>query len=125
MDHNEFAAVPELEKLLSELDQNESNDRHFLPDEVRFSELGKLSDKQLEGRLAYYERDYTFELNKEKRAEFYREVLRTKIELANRAHGRRIAARIALMPAPSPAQAEARVDADAEWSRATHNRLAA
>lgn len=86
--------APELQDILAKLDENDSlsQDRHFLTNEVRFSDLRKMTDANLEGRYESYFRDYTFELHKQKREEFYREVVRTKLELMRRAHERRQAA---------------------------------
>lgn len=80
---------PALVDLLAKIDDRDTHDRHFLTDEVRFADLSKLSDANLEGRLTCYERDYTFELSKSKRAEFYREMIRTKIAIASRKASRR------------------------------------
>lgn len=90
MDHA-YDTIPELEDLLKKLDDQDSisNETHFLVDEVRFSNLRRMNDANLAGRLAFYEREYTFELNKRKRAEFYREVIRTKIESRRRVLERR------------------------------------
>lgn len=88
-------SIPELETLLKKLDEADTLDKafgldkQFLLDEVRFSNLRRMNDANLAGRLAYYEREYTFELNKRKRAEFYREVIRTKIESRRRVLERR------------------------------------
>jgi hypothetical protein len=82
--------IPELEDLLKKLDDADTLDKalgldqQFLLDEVRFSNLRKMNDANLAGRLAYYERDYTFEMNPRKRREFHREVVRTKIEIRRR-----------------------------------------
>jgi hypothetical protein len=93
--------VPELEDLLKKLDEQDSlsEDRHFLTADVRFSDLRKMNDANLAGRLAYYEREYTFETNKRRREEFYREVVRTRIELRRRVlEKRRAAVAEALVP---------------------------
>jgi predicted nucleic-acid-binding protein len=98
-----YDTIPELEDLLKKLDDQDSisNETHFLVDEVRFSNLRRMNDANLAGRLAYYEREYTFELNKRKRSEFYREVIRTKIETRRRVLERRDAAiAAALKPEP-------------------------
>lgn len=101
--------IPELEDLLKKLDEQDTltENNHFLLNEVRFSNLRRMNDANLAGRLAYYERDYTFELNKRKRAEFYREVLRTKIELRRRVFERRKAAIEAALPENIPGDIQA------------------
>lgn len=111
MDHA-YDTIPELEDLLKKLDDQDSisNETHFLVDEVRFSNLRKMNDANLAGRLDYYEREYTFELNKRKREEFYREVVRTKIELRRRVLDKRthtIAQVLAEEAKPEPGTIEA------------------
>jgi hypothetical protein len=103
-----YDTTPELEDLLKKLDEQDSihNQTHFLVDEVRFSDLRKMNDANLAGRLAYYEREYTFELNKKKRAEFYREVIRTKIELRRRVLVKREEAIKAALPENVPGDVE-------------------
>lgn len=56
----------------------------FLPEEVRCADLAKYPEHQLEGRLAFYEREAVFEPNPKIRVESKKEVLRTKIELNRR-----------------------------------------
>jgi hypothetical protein len=82
-------STPELEAFLAKLDDSDHSDRHFLPEEVRYAKLDRISDAQLEGRYAYYLRDYTFERNSSKRHEFQREVIRTRLEILRRAAKRR------------------------------------
>lgn len=59
----------------------EAPDRNTLSDEVRTSHLAKYSQKALEGRLAHYERLYTFEWNGRFAAEYRNEVARTRTEI--------------------------------------------
>lgn len=110
MDHNTLD-VPELQDLLNKIDAKDTSDRHFLPDEVRFANLRVLNDANLEGRYAYYLRDYTFEMNPSKRAEFYREVLRTKFELKRRIAEKRAAVIAEALPAALPGDIVAANDA--------------
>jgi|SRR5262245_37042977 len=53
-------------------------DEGFLPHEVRCSDLKHMSIEQLEGRLAYYTREATFERDKKIRAENRTEMERTQ-----------------------------------------------
>lgn len=104
--------IPELEELLKKLDEASTLenafglDKQFLLDEVRFSNLRKMNDANLAGRLAYYEREYTFELNPKKRREFHREVVRTKIETRRRTLERREAALAQSLPENLPGDVE-------------------
>lgn len=56
----------------------------FLPSEVRTAQLEKYPQHQLESRLTYYEREYTFERSPKIRLENKRELLRTRLELKRR-----------------------------------------
>jgi len=56
----------------------------FLPDAVTQSDLTKMDAKQLDGRLEYYEQQYTFERSKKLAAEYSQEVERTRIEINRR-----------------------------------------
>lgn len=107
--HQPFETTSELEDLLKKLDQQDrlTEDAHFLLNEVRFSNLRNMNDANLAGRLAYYEKEYTFEFNKAKRAEFYREMVRTKIEVRRRVFERREEAMKAALPAALPGDIEA------------------
>jgi hypothetical protein len=107
--HTHTIKVPELEDLLKKLDEQDSftsEDKHFLTRDVRFSDLRKMNDANLAGRHAYYEREYTFELNASKRTEFYREVIRTRIEIRRRVFERREAAVTEALPAALPGTIE-------------------
>jgi hypothetical protein len=109
MDQDKRFSTIELENYLDTLngkDQSLFDDGHFLLPEVRFSDLRKMSDANLEGRLAYYTRDYTFELNPHKRNEFYREMLRTKVEIAMRKRERVREAINAALPSHLPGDIE-------------------
>jgi hypothetical protein len=86
MDHPAYSIL-ELEVILKHLDEEDAlgaTDKFHLLDEVRFSDLRKMNDANLQGRLDYYLREYTFEMNPRHRREFHREVVRTKIELRRR-----------------------------------------
>lgn len=84
--HTPTVTVPELEDILMKMDEQDtlSEDSHFLLNEVRFSDLRRMNDANLQGRLDYYLKEYIFELNPRKRTEFYREVIRTRIEIRRR-----------------------------------------
>lgn len=87
MDHPSAYSTPELEDLLKKLDEQDATgtDNHFhLLDDVRFSDLRKMNDANLAGRLVYYEREFTFEMNPRNRREYHREVVRTKVEQRRR-----------------------------------------
>lgn len=56
----------------------------FLTTDVTQSDLTKMNDANLAGRLAYYERSYTFERNGRIQAEYRNEVERTRIEINRR-----------------------------------------
>jgi hypothetical protein len=105
-------STEELETYLKKLDEAATiealggTDCFFLLDEVRFSDLRKMNDANLAGRLAYYERDYTFELNPRKRREFHREVVRTQIEIRRRVLERRADALKRALPATIPGDIE-------------------
>jgi hypothetical protein len=109
-------ATTDLEDYLKKLDEADSlttlggTDCFWLPDEVRFSDLRKMNDANLAGRLAYYERDYTFEMNPRKRREFHREVVRSKIEMRRRVLERRDAAVTQALPATLPGDIEPAVE---------------
>lgn len=57
----------------------------YLTNDVTQADLSKYPDHQLAGRLAYYERQYTFENSKKLRFQFRCEVERTRIEIKKRA----------------------------------------
>src|ERR1700761_3695749 len=116
MDTISADSIPELEDLLKKLDEADTLentfglDKHFLLDEVRFSDLRKMNDANLSGRLAYYEREYTFERNGRKRREFGREVIRTKIETRRRVLEKRAKTIASVLEAenmPRPAELKA------------------
>lgn len=95
MSTSTYQSIEELEDLLGKLDEAataDGTDRFFLLDEVRFSDLRKMNDANLQGRLDHYFRDFTFELNPKKRREFHREVVRTKVEMRRRVLEKRRAA---------------------------------
>ena len=56
----------------------------YLLDEVKTADLTKYTDANLAGRLADYERKYTFETNQSIRAEFKIERDRTRTEINRR-----------------------------------------
>jgi hypothetical protein len=56
----------------------------YLTSDVTQADLSKYPIEQLQARLAYYERQYTFEQGKKARREFKIEMTRTEIELARR-----------------------------------------
>lgn len=118
MDHTSTRDLEDALKRLDEQDTLTDDNKHFLLPEVRFSDLRKMSDASLAGRLAYYERDYTFELNTRKREEFYREVIRTKIELRRRALEKRTEAVAAALPTNLPGDIVAANDGGSEYRAA-------
>lgn len=93
MDSTPTKSIEDLEDYLKKLDDAaDGTDKFFLLDSVRFSDLRAMNDANLQGRLDYYLRDYTFEMNPRKRREYHREVVRTRIELRRRVlEGRRAA----------------------------------
>lgn len=55
-----------------------------LTEDVTQADLTKYTDAQIEGRLNYYLRQYTFERSFQGRREFKQEIQRTKVELNRR-----------------------------------------
>lgn len=59
-------------------------DTDFHTKDITESNLSKLAQPQLEGRLNYYEREYLFERNPQIRTECKREIERTRTEIRRR-----------------------------------------
>lgn len=118
MEHTSTRDLEDILKRLDELAAYADDTKNFLTSDVRFSDLRKMNDANLAGRLAYYERDYTFELNKKKREEFYREVVRTRIEIRRRVLEQRHAALAAALPANIPGDIIAANDTSNTWRAA-------
>jgi len=56
----------------------------FLTEDVTQADLSKYPIEQLQARLAYYDRQYTFEQSSRARKQFKDEMARTEIELSRR-----------------------------------------